>query len=77
MDIPAQTEVAEVKTVQADKILARLVTEPTLVLILVLVVTDNVRQDFLVGTQEVGVQVIVTDVTADRVVEVGNSIAAV
>ena len=77
MDIPAQTEVAEVKTVQADKIPARLVTEPTLVLILVPVVTDNVRQDFLVGTQEVGVQAIVTDVTADRVAEVGNSIAVV
>lgn len=76
MDIPAQTEVAEVKTAQADKILAALVTVLTLVLILVLVVTVNVNQGFLVGTQEVVVQVIVTDVTVDRVAEVDNSIAA-
>ena len=70
-------EVVEVKTARVDKTLAALVTVLTLVLIPVLVVTDNVRQDFHVGTQEVVVQVIVTDVTVGRVVEVGNSIAAV
>ena len=74
VDIPVQTELAEVVIVQADKTLARLVTEPTLVLTLAIVVTEGVRAVLLVGTQEVVVQVSVIVVIADRVVEVDNNI---
>ena len=76
-DIHAQTEPVEVVIVRAGKTLAVLVMVPTHVLIPVTVVMEGVRVVLPVGTQEVVVQVSVTVVIVDRVVEVDNSIAAV
>lgn len=76
-DIHAQTEPVEVVIVQADKTLAVLVMVHTHVLIPAIVVMEGVRAVLPVGTQEVVVQVSVTVVIVDRVVEVDSSIVTV